>query len=93
MNDLISREVAINTVLSFVFRRYDATQEEAEAIRSILNAVPEQPDKSVIEDCLYHIRRNTSSHTSAEGVVAIKHYMGELWRELFGEEDVPEWMI
>jgi hypothetical protein len=45
VNDLISRQEAIRSVLVFVFRRYDATQEEAEAIRSILYALPTQPDR------------------------------------------------
>ena len=45
MDDAISRKAAIQSVLVFVFQRYDATQEEAEAICSILNALPTQPER------------------------------------------------
>ena len=45
MTDLISRQEAIRSVLVFVFQRYNGTQEEAEAIRSILYALPTQPER------------------------------------------------
>lgn len=102
MSDLIDRQAAIDTILhnqevysnnfgNDPIDRYTIAIIDADA-QAIAQLPAAQPDKSVIEDCLYHIHRNTSVHTSAEGVVAIKYYMGELWRELFGEEDMPEWM-
>ena len=50
-----------------------------------------QPDEEKISDTLYNIYRNTSPHTSAEGVAAIKYYIAEIWREIYGEEG-PRWM-
>lgn len=93
--DSISREAAIAVADSSdcVGISVDVVKKVTDEVVKGLKQLPAaQPDKSVIEDCLYHIHRNTSVHTSAEGVVAIKYYMGELWRELFGEEDMPEWM-
>lgn len=87
--DLISREAAIDAVRTY----YDDEYALADSIEELIEKLPSaQPDKSIVEDCLYRIYRNTSVYTATEGRVAIKHYMGELWRELFGEEDVPEWM-
>lgn len=98
--DLIDRQAAIDAMFELCDEAGPLKINpmcENPHIDSICDALeelpPAQPDKSRVEDCLYHIHRNTSVHTSAEGVVAIKHYMGEMWRELFGEEDMPEWMI
>lgn len=52
---------------------------------------PKQPDEEKISDILYNIYRNTSPHTSAEGVAATKYYIREIYREIFGEEG-PGWM-
>ena len=50
-----------------------------------------QPDKEKISDALYHIYRNKGTSTSAEGVAAIKYYIAEIWREIYGEEG-PTWL-
>ena len=50
-----------------------------------------QPDEEKISDTLYNIYRQTSPHTSAEGVAAIKYYIAEIWREIYGEEG-PGWL-
>ena len=52
---------------------------------------PKQPDEEKISDILHSIYRNTSPHTSADGVVAIKYYIREIYRERFGEQG-PGWM-
>ena len=52
---------------------------------------PKQPDEEKISDILYNIYRGTSPHTSAEGVAAVKYYIREIYREIFGEEG-PRWM-
>ena len=58
----------------------------------LINTLPSaQPDEEKISDILYNIYRNTSPHTSAEGVAAIKYYIAEIWREIYGEEG-PRWM-
>ena len=64
---------------------------QEEAIRSIENLLSAQPDEEKISDILYNIYRNTSPHTSAEGVAAIKYYIAEIWREIYGEEG-PKWL-
>lgn len=92
--DLISRAAVLEKLsdLYWTEERF-LTFKDVDSVFDRIKALPSaQPDKSKIEDCLYHIHRNTSVHTSAEGVVAIKHYMGKLWREFFGEENIPEWM-
>ena len=58
----------------------------------ILKDLPSaQPDKEKISDALYHIYRNKGTSTSAEGVAAIKYYIAEIWREIYGEEG-PIWL-
>lgn len=52
---------------------------------------PAQPDKEKISDALYYIYRNKGTSTAAEGVAAIKYYIAEIWREIYGEEG-PKWM-
>lgn len=52
---------------------------------------PKQPDEEKISDALYNIYRNKGTSTSAEGVAAIKYYIAEIWREIYGEEG-PVWM-
>ena len=58
---------------------------------NILALPSAQPDKEKISDALYHIYRNKGTSTSAEGVAAIKYYIAEIWREIYGEEG-PGWM-
>ena len=50
-----------------------------------------QPDEEKISDALYNIYRNKGTSTSAEGVAAIKYYIAEIWREIYGEEG-PKWL-
>ena len=91
MIDLISRQAAIDAlnkldVSDGVGISSVACDLQAEAIRSIENLLSVQPDEEKISDTLYNIYRNTSPHTSAEGVAAIKYYIAEIWREIYGEE-------
>ena len=104
MDDMISRQAAIDAIGEKADEIYKTKQKGATyphndfflgmayAEDIVKQLPPAQPDKSIVEDCLYRIYRNTSVYTATEGRVTIKHYMGELWRELFGEEDMPEWM-
>ena len=79
-NDLISRQAAI-----------DAVSDCGICIQRIVDLPSAQPDEEKISNTLYNIYRNTSPHTSAEGVAAVKYYIREIYREIYGEEG-PRWM-
>ena len=66
------------------------TPDEMPEYRAIED-LPSATDEEKISDALYYIYRNTSPHTSAEGVAATKYYIREIYREIFGEEG-PKWM-
>lgn len=51
-----------------------------------------QPDRDVIDDCLYHIYKNISVHTATGGVIAIRYYMEKLYEDIYGEGERPWWM-
>ena len=68
-----------------VWKLLDKKQKELYAMPSA------QPDKEKISDALYNVYRNKGTSTSAEGVAAIKYYIAEIWREIYGEEG-PGWL-
>ena len=90
MSDLISRQAAIDAVKDRYYK-YDRFAKVEELVWAIETVPSAQPDEKKISDTLYNIYRNTSPHTSAEGVAAIKYYIAEIWREIYGEEG-PGWM-
>lgn len=57
----------------------------------VVEGMTDVPDKEKISDALYHIYRNKGTSTAAEGVAAIKYYIAEIWREIYGEEG-PTWL-
>ena len=92
MKDLIDREAALNCFHSWVNQYGDVyTPDEIPEYQAIEALPSVQPDEEKISDTLYNIYRNTSPHTSAEGVAYIKYYIAEIWREIFGEEG-PIWL-
>ena len=88
MKDLISRQAAIDDL-----HGKDPSQIwDTADVEVWVNALPSaQPDEEKISDALYNIYRNKGTSTSAEGVAAIKYYIAEIWREIYGEEG-PRWM-
>ena len=92
MSDLIDREAALNCFHSWVDKYGDVYTPDEMPEYQAIEALPSvQPDEEKISDILYNICRNTSPHTSAEGVAAIKYYIREIYREIFGKEK-PGWM-
>lgn len=92
MSDLIDREAALNCFHSWVDKYGDVYTPDEMPEYQAIEALPSvQPDEEKISDILYNIYRNTSPHTSAEGVAANKYYIREIYREIFGEEG-PGWM-
>ena len=103
--DLISRQAAIDAVAfgityakAFDLKTGEAKnlfEKENEALAKAVERIKElpfaQPDEEKISDILYNIYRNTSPHTSAEGVAAVKYYIREIYREIYGEEG-PKWL-
>ena len=105
MKDTIDRQEAIDAVAFGITyaKAFDLKTGEAKnlfekenealakAVERIKELSPVQPDEEKISDALYRIYLNTSPHTSAEGVAAIKYYIREIYREIYGEEG-PRWM-
>ena len=105
MKDTIDRHEAIDAVAfgityakAFDLKTGEAKnlfEKENEALAKAVERIKElssaQPDEEKISDTLYNIYQNTSPHTSAEGVAAIKYYIREIYREIFGKEK-PGWM-
>ena len=95
MNDLISRQAAIDIVNKYKKSHMILWGKPMVGAASIVIELeelpPVQPDEEKISDALYRIYRNTSPHTSAEGVAAVKYYIREIYREIFGEEG-PIWL-
>ena len=100
-DDLISRQAAIDALRTHErkpSKKWSDNQLDIEWNNAIdiccydIEDLPSvQPDEEKISDTLYNIYRNTSPHTSADGVVAVKYYIREIYREIFGEEG-PRWM-
>ena len=105
MKDMIYRHEAIDAVAfgityakAFDLKTGEAKnlfEKENEALAKAVERIKElssaQPDEEKISDALYRIYLNTSPHTSAEGVAAVKYYIREIYREIYGE-DGPGWM-
>lgn len=92
MSDLIDRDAALKCFHSWVDKYGDVYTPDEMPEYQAIEALPSvQPDEEKISDALYRIYRNTSPHTSAEGVAAIKYYIREIYREIFGEEG-PKWL-
>ena len=100
MADLIDRREAIDAIDKLMVSiptvggkdlMDDVNRIRAEDISVIKRLPSVQPDEEKISDALYNIYRNKGTSTSAEGVAAIKYYIAEIWREIYGEEG-PRWM-
>ena len=52
-----------------------------------------QPDRKLIDDYMWKIKQNISPHTAAEGVVAIKYYLEQIYEQIYGKGERPKWMI
>ena len=104
-SDLISRKAAIDALARMMPRSYTpdgshpadeeifrAQEIFADCIEALEILPPAQPDRDVIDDCLYHIYKNISVHTATGGVIAIRYYMEKLYEEIYGEGEKPWWM-
>ena len=99
MKDLIERRAAIERATQChdfykgaTIPTDKARRDELLNVMCWLGELPSaQPDEEKISDALYNIYRNKGTSTSAEGVAAIKYYIAEIWREIYGEEG-PRWM-
>ena len=100
MDDLISRQAAINAIDECYCGGEDSCgepwiyQENAvEAIQMIEPIQPAEPNKDKVSNLLYHIYSIQSPHLDMSGVIAKKYYCEELWKELFGKgSELPGWM-
>ena len=104
-DDTISRQAAIEALARMMPRSYTpdgshpadeeifrAQEVFADCIEALEILPSAQPDRDVIDDCLYHIYKNISVHTATGGVIAIRYYMEKLYEEIYGEGEKPWWM-
>ena len=64
-----------------------------EAYKEQLENMPSaQPDRKLIADYMWKIKQNISPHTAAEGVIAIKYYLEQIYEQIYGEGEKPKWM-
>ena len=54
--------------------------------------IPSGIDQGRIEENLREIYRILYPQASRETVAELKHYLGEIWEEIFGEGGKPRWM-
>lgn len=83
-----------------VARAYDDTyditihceneEDQREAIE-LLKSTQRKPDEEKISGTLYHMYMAACPFTSSEGVAAVRYYIREIYREIFGKEK-PGWM-
>lgn len=52
----------------------------------------DKPDRKLIDDYMWKIKQNISPHTAAEGVIAIKYYLSQIYEQIYGEGEKPKWM-
>ena len=88
MDDAISRQAVLKLLATMP---PEEAMTKSLLIQSVKQMDDAQPDEEKISDILYNIYRNGSPHTSAEGVAAVKYYIREIYREIYGEEG-PTWL-
>ena len=98
--DLISRKAAIERAT----KEHDffsgatiptdkARRDELLNVMCWLRELPSaQPDRKLIDDYMWKIKQNISPHTAAEGVIAIKYYLEQIYAQIYGEGEKPKWM-
>ncbi|GEM_PF-4798348 len=89
MDDVISRQAAIDELEHAAWGK----EWDKALAKAMFESLPSaQPDRDVIDDCLYHIYKNISVHTATGGVIAIRYYMEKLYEEIYGKGERPWWM-
>ena len=96
-NDLIYRKMAIEALRkcqTYLFDEHDPDKkiELRSAERAIEDLPSAQPDRKLIDDYMWKIKQNISPHTAAEGVIAIKYYLEQIYEQIYGEGEKPKWM-
>ena len=80
-NDVIFRQAAIEAM------------GKAKWAKERLEELPSaQPDRKLIDDYMWKIKQNISPHTAAEGVIAIKYYLEQIYEQIYREGEKPKWM-
>ena len=96
-NDLISRKMAIEALRecqTYLFDERDPDKKiELRSAEWAIEDLPSaQPDRKLIDDYMWKIKQNISPHTAAEGVIAIKYYLEQIYEQIYGEGEKPKWM-
>ena len=90
MDDLISRQAAIDCVNHM---RFGMEKLAFDVVTAALLELPAaQPDRKLIDDYMWKIKQNISPHTTAEGVIAIKYYLEQIYEQIYGKGEKPKWM-
>ena len=82
VGDKISRQAVIDAL--------DCINGVEEVLRSLPSA---QPNRELIDDYMWKIKQNISPHTAADGVIAIKYYLEQIYEQIYGKGEKPKWMI
>ena len=94
--DTISRQAAIDAVhVSYdeIFDFKSTGRTVADSVEDIISDLPSaQPDRKLIDDYMWKIKQNISPHTAAEGAIAIKYYLEQIYEQIYGEGEKPKWM-
>ena len=72
-----------------IFRVQEVFADCIEALEILPSA---QPDRKLIDDYMWKIKQNISPHTAAEGVIAIKYYLEQIYEQIYGKGEKPKWM-
>jgi len=100
--DCISRQAAIDVVSKYNFDYPQYMERFVTELRDAMKAdlkhdieeLPSaQPDRKLIDDYMWKIKQNISPHTAAEGVIAIKYYLEQIYEQIYGEGEKPKWKI
>ena len=89
--DLISRKDAIDEITEYG-SGHNAYMSIRELKRRIEQLPSAKPDRKLIDDYMWKIKQNISPHTAAEGVIAIKYYLEQIYEQIYGEGEKPKWM-
>jgi hypothetical protein len=87
-DDIISRAAALDGLSKL--RMIDTYKID---VYEMLKQLPSaQPDRKLIDDYMWKIKQNISPHTTAEGVIAIKYYLEQIYEQIYGKGEKPKWM-
>ena len=92
--DLIGRQEAIDAIhnLYAIHGSEGSWIDQRDAFNAVNNLPSAQLDRKLIDGYMWKIKQNISPHTAAEGVIAIKYYLSQIYEQIYGKGEKPKWM-